>query len=137
MAGEKPKFNPNKPYDVVGNEQKPAFNPNKPFNEVDVIEKDPFALVQEREEKKHALDNIIDSVPDIDEGRKQVLRDITSRGVKGDDLRDAILTLQGKHHKQSMDGSIKYYLDDKGIPRALANNEPPPKGHDINSIWGE
>ncbi len=130
-------FNPND-FEVVESNSVTSFDPNE-FEVVSApkIEKDPFALVQEREEKKHALDNIINSVPDIDDGRKQILRDITSRGVKGDDLRDAILTLQGKHHKQSMDGSIKYYLDDKGIPRALANNEPPPKGYDINSIWGE
>jgi hypothetical protein len=102
------------------------------------VEKDPFTLVQEKEAQKHKTDEIIANIPDMDDSRKQSLKELVTSGkIKGDQISNVILTYQGKHPKQSGGDSSKFYTDEKGIPHPLANNERPPKEYQINSIWGD
>lgn len=77
---------------------------------------------------------IIANIPDMDEGKKKIVEDVALRGLRGKELSDVILTLQGKHPHQ--EGNTKYYLDDKGVPKPLKNSERPPIGHEVASIWG-
>jgi len=80
------------------------------------------------------FEEIINNIPDLDDSKKETIRDLAKRGVKGEELSNSILTLQGKHPRQ--DGGFKYYLNDKGLPTPLKNNERPPVGHEVASIWG-
>lgn len=77
---------------------------------------------------------IIANIPDMDEGKKKIVEDVALRGLRGQELSDVILTLQGKHPHQ--EGNTKYYVDEKGIPKPLKNSERPPVGYEVASIWG-
>jgi len=68
------------------------------------------------------------------EGKKSILKELAQRGASQEIINNSILTLQGKHPKQQ--GGFKYYIDEFGIPNPISNNERPPEGYDIASVWG-
>lgn len=82
------------------------------------------------------FNDIIQNIPDMGDSEKEVIKDLALKGLRGNELRDAILTLQKKHPRQDSGDSSKYYFDDKGIPRPLKNSERPPVGYEVASIWG-
>lgn len=87
--------------------------------------------------KKANADSIIDAIPEMPgdtESKKQTLKDLVAKGVRGEELSNSILTLQGKHPKQN--GGAKYYMNDNGVPVPIANNERPPANHDVESLFG-
>lgn len=77
---------------------------------------------------------IIDEIPDIDTGKKDILKDLTKRGANTETLSKSILTLQGHHPHQ--EGSSNYYIDKDGVPNPLKTNEKPPKEYHVASVWG-
>jgi len=141
----KPVFDPNKPFTPENISAKPAFNPHKPFKATETITVDPLTKLQNKQDATATFIETINNIPDLDDSKKETIKDLTLKGVKGEELSNAILTLQGKHPKQNgmstifgteVSNNSKYYFDDKGIPRPLKNNERPPVGHEIASIWG-
>jgi len=99
------------------------------------------------------FEEIINNIPDLDDSKKQTIRDLALKGVKGEELSNSILTLQGKHPRQSeidkstalLTGGLgdilgktttKYYFDERGVPKPLKPDERPPKGFEVASIWG-
>lgn len=86
---------------------------------------------------KENADDIIDAIPEMPgdtESKKGLLKDLVKRGGTKEEISESILALQGKHPKQ--DGGYKYYMDEKGVARPLANSEKPPKGYDVASLFG-
>ena len=111
-----------------------GFNPAefKPISEP--IYKDTFTQIQEAQQKQADMSSIVDNIPDMDDHKKETLKDLVNKGVKGEELSNSILTLQGKHPKQ--EGGVKFYMNNKGVPVPLANSERPPVGYEVSSIWG-
>ena len=105
---------------------KEGFNPNE--------------LIQNQDKFNEVLDNI----EDVSEDEKNIIKKLAlaahdgDKGVTSADVSDAILTLQRQHPNQK--GGNKYYVKEvapevyKPIP--IANDEKPPKGYDVASIWG-
>lgn len=89
-----------------------------------------------KQEDLGQFNDIITNIPDMGDSEKEIIKDLALKGVKGQELSDAILTLQKKHPRQDSGDSSKYYFDDRGIPRPLKNSERPPLGHEVASIWG-
>lgn len=87
-----------------------------------------------QEDKISKTKEIIDRIPDLDEGKKDILLNVAKSGASKDQIGDALWTLQGKHPKQ--EGGSKYYLDDLGYPIPLKNSQRPPVGYDVASVWG-
>lgn len=97
------------------------------------------------QENQSDFENIINNIPDLDDSKKQTIRDLALKGVKGEELSNSILTLQGKHSHQNESEtgitnikgtSSKYYFNDKGIPVPLKSSERPPAGYEVASTWG-
>lgn len=125
------------PTQLFGNEKKSSLPPPNQLFNGDKIKENKNIIPQIKDfgspiEEKTS--EIIDNIPDLDEGKKQTIKDLTEKGIDSKTLSNSILTLQGKHAKQS--GGSKYYFDSKGIPQPLANDERPPKGYNIASMWG-
>ena len=105
---------------------KEGFNPNE--------------LVQNQDKFNEILNNI----EDISDDEKNVVKKLAlaahdgDKGVTSADVSDAILTLQRQHPLQ--DGGNKYYMKEVGDgifkPIPIKNDEKPPKGYDVASIWG-
>ncbi len=88
-----------------------------------------------QEQGMDGLNEAIQNVPDIDDTKKKLLKDLALKGTKKEDLKTAILTFQGQHPLQ--EGSDKYYYNDKGIPTPLKSDERPPQGFDVaNDLHG-
>jgi len=112
--------------------ESPVPQINKGFN--------PNELIQNQDKFNEVLNNI----EDVSEDEKNVIKKLAlaahdgNKGVTSADVSDAILTLQRQHPEQ--DGGNKYYMKEvapevyKPIP--IKNNERPPVGHDVASIWG-
>lgn len=151
---EKPPFNPALPYSEPKRDAKPAFDSNKPFSETKQdVNKDyydalqfgnspkgkPTEQVNQPDFLKPDYKNVIDRIefdfgdPNT-EGKKAILKDLAESGASQEVLSNSILTLQGKHPKQQ--GGYKYYIDEFGIPNPISNNERPPAGYDVASVWG-
>ena len=79
-------------------------------------------------------EEIINRIPDLDEDKKDIIRDLAKRNATTEELGQAIGTLQGKHPHQ--EGGTKYYTNDRGVPVPLRNDERPPAGYEVASIWG-
>ncbi len=97
------------------------------------------------QEGQNQFENIINNIPDLDDSKKEIIRDLAKKGVRGEELSNSILTLQGKHPRQNGSSAVlgmevsnnsKYYIGDNGIPVPLKNNERPPVGYEVASIWG-
>lgn len=143
MGDLKPKFNPNKEYSPiesdVATQTKPPFNPKAEFKPIEEkqYKNEGLNLYDELGKPKEDANQIIDNIPDLEgatESKKQVLKDLVAKGVRGEELSNSILTLQGKHPKQ--DGGFKYYYDENGLPIPLRNDEKAPTGHNVASIFG-
>lgn len=132
-----------KPEQVLGNSTLPS--PNQVFSEKPTTTAYEKALAGEQtgiDKFKQTIANI----PDMEEGKKKIVEDIALRGLRGEELSNAILTLQGKHPHQNEDTGLsslnwignnnKYYLNDKGVPIPLKNSERPPVGYEVASVWG-
>lgn len=126
-----------KPVTPAVNEVKPVGE-LKPLNDTQATDQayykaagfipDPNANIAER------TNRIIDSVEGLDDGKKDILRDLAKNNASTEEISQAIGTLQGKHPHQ--DGVPKYYLNDRGVPVPLKNDERPPAGYNIASVWG-
>lgn len=152
---DKPTFDPNKPYQEVGG-SKPAFDPTKPYKEVksnlsplgklnsidkSLIDVQPNNVVDVDLKLNSYIDNLNKNSPltnQIDDDQKKSLINYAKAGASKEDISDAIMTYQGVHPKQ-VDGN-KYYMKEVAPsvykPIAINNNEKPPKGYDVESIWG-
>jgi len=152
---EKPKFNPNVPYQEatgsVPSAKKPAFDPNKKFEyaspelregDTNIITpkyKTPRDLEVEssinllKEKGGRNGSTVLDSEWDV---LKDVLKDPRATEEQRE---KAILTIQGYDAKHD-DNNTMYYnkLEDNGVyvPTALAYGEKPPKGYKVASVWG-
>lgn len=132
--GTKPAFNPNKPFEPILAD-KPKFNPKEQYT-VEVPDTSVYANVLNSQENQNQFENIVNNIPDLDDSKKETIRELAKKGIKGEELSNSILTLQGKHPRQDQDGSVKYYINDKGLPTPLKNNERPPIDYEVASIWG-
>lgn len=131
-------------YEIISEEEKTPFN-----QRFEVIESpvpsmrqgfNPNELIQNHDKFNEVLNNI----EDVSEDEKNVIKKLAlaahdgDKGVTSADVSDAILTLQRQHPLQ--EGGNKYYMKEvapdvyKPIP--IKNNEKPPKGYDVASIWG-
>jgi len=140
MPENKPPFDPNKPVNTGTN--KPAFNPNEPVKAVADTRSSgtDYSFLNGIRSEAEA-DEIIDRLDTKNDDEKQIIKNIAIAQKQGrasvEDISDAILTIQGQHPKQS--GGTKYYMKDvNGVqkPVPIANNERPPEGYDVASIWG-
>jgi hypothetical protein len=112
-----------KPIGAVDSGVKPVGN-LKPIGVIqEPIEKDAFTLVQEQQDAKGRVDEVVNSITDLDDSKKNYIKKLAINGVKGEDLSNSILTLQGKHPNQE-DG--RFYYDNSGIPRPLKKGEAIP-----------
>jgi len=100
----------------------------------------PNELIQNQDKFNEVLNNI----EDVSEDEKNIIKKLAlaahdgDKGVTSADVSDAILTLQRQHPDQK--GGNKYYVKEVAPevykPIAIANDEKPPKGYDVASIWG-
>lgn len=81
-------------------------------------------------------DEIINKL-DASADEKKVIKDLAIAEKQGrvskEDVSNAILTVQGQHPNQ--EGGSKYYMKD-GKPIPIRNDEKPPQGYDVASVWG-
>ena len=95
----------------------------------------PYIANIKKEEGLDKLTNIVNDIPDLDDTKKKIWKDLALKGTPQEDLSNALLTLQGKHSHQ--DGGDKYYYNDKGVPVPLKSDERPPQGFDVaNDLHG-
>lgn len=117
-------------------------SPNDVFNQPTGLDKgfNPNELIQNQDKFNEVLNNI----EDVSEDEKNIIKKLAlaahdgDKGVTSADVSDAILTLQRQHPLQ--DGGNKYYMKEVGDgifkPIPIKNDEKPPKGYDVASIWG-
>lgn len=153
---EKPKFNPNQPYETA-NTGKPKFNPNAGYS---VAEDNisPIGKLAVRDESVQVptyknlhdleVDNAVNFIKEkggrngstIMDQELDLLRNVLKNpNATQEQRKNAILTIQGYDSKHSDDNTMYYNkLEDNGVymPTALAYGERPPKGYDMPSIWG-
>lgn len=140
MPENKPPFDPNKPSEVI--KSKPPFDPNKPS--VPIYDKTSsgtdYSFLNNIKDEA-ATDEIISKLDTKNDDEKQIIKNIAIAQKQGrasiEDLSNAILTVQGQHPKQ--DGGKKYYIkEENGVfkPVPIRNDERPPQGYDVASIWG-
>lgn len=86
-------------------------------------------------------DEIIGRLDTKNDDEKSIIKNMAIAQKQGkasnEDVSNAILTIQGQHPKQG--GGNKYYMkEENGVykPIPLSNDEKPPKGYDVASIWG-
>jgi len=121
-----------KPTEVLGGGSKlpspaEAFSPKKTT--------DTYSAALSGEIPENNLDDIVNSIPDLDETKKKIYKNLALKRIPQPELSSALLTLQGKHPIQ--DGGDKYYYNAKGIPTPLRSDERPPKGFDVaNDLHG-
>src|ERR1700749_346419 len=130
-VGELKPFNPTKTSDI-----KPVGQ-LKPFTPTKQPRKDPYVEMLNNQSSQDDTFNIIDSLPEMPgdtDSKKEILKDLVRNGGTADEVNSSILTLQGKHPHQ--EGGTKYYTNDKGVAIPLKNNEKPPAGYHIASIFG-
>lgn len=99
--------------------------------------RNPYQESIKREDGLSKIDEIVNNLPEMPgdhESKKAIFKDLALRRLPQAELSNSLLTLQGKHPHQ--EGGSKYYLDEKGIPIPLKNDERPPTGNEVASIWG-
>lgn len=152
---EKPKFNPNVPYQEatgsVPSAKKPAFDPNKKFEYAapELREGDKSVITPKyKTPQELEVDSAVNFIKEkggrngstILDSEIDVLRDVLkdSRSTQ-EQKRKAILTIQGYDDKHD-DNNTMYYMkkEDNGVymPTPLAYGEKPPKGYKVASVWG-
>lgn len=99
---------------------------------------DPLALTPQ-EKKMQEVGKIVDNLDFTggynDDEKKYLINLAKNPNIDYTTWNDAKLTVGGEHPKQ--DGQQTYYFDDKtGLPVPLAQSERPPKGKEIESVWG-
>ena len=152
---EKPKFNPNVPYQEakgsVPSATKPAFDPNKKFEYAspELREGDSSVILPKYKTPQDlAVDSSINLLKErggrngstVLDSEWDVLKDVLKDPRATKEQREkAILTIQGYDAKHD-DNNTMYYnkLEDNGVyvPTALAYGEKPPKGYKVASVWG-
>jgi len=131
-------------YSVIEEPNQDSFNERFTVLESPVPQVDkgfnPNELIQNQDKFNEVLNNI----EDVSEDEKSIIKKLAlaahdgDKGVTSADVSDAILTLQRQHPDQK--GGNKYYVKEVAPevykPIAIANDEKPPKGYDVASIWG-
>lgn len=141
MPDVKPPFNPNEPYKAPESQSnsKPAFNPQADFKAAKpeyVPHIDDFMPVpNDNTDKIESAINFLDKNPttkggliDVD---KDILRDVMKHpNVTQNQIKEAIGTMQS--------GNLYYLKNENGVmvPKQLKNGERPPKGYNVQSVWG-
>lgn len=141
MPDVKPPFNPNEPYKATESQSnsKPAFNPQADFKSAKheyVPHIDDFMPVpNDNTDKIESAINFLDKNPttkggliDVD---KNILRDVMNHpNVTQNQIKEAIGTMQS--------GNLYYLKNENGVmvPKQLKNGERPPKGYNVQSVWG-
>ncbi len=140
MPEEKPVFDPNKPYQAPESQvgSKPPFNPTVEYKPVKsfVPHIDDFMPVpNDNADKVESAIDFLDKNPttkggliDVD---KDILRDVMKHpNVTQNQIKEAIGTMQS--------GNLYYLKNENGvmIPKQLKNGERPPKGYNVQSVWG-
>jgi len=146
MPEEKPPFDPNKPFEVAnaakGN--KPKFNPNEAYTPLDngPKYKDAFTSVNEEiysaDKKGDKIESAIEFIAknpltkggllDVD---KDALRSVmTNPRASKEQISESIATMQS--------GNPYYIKNENGVmmPKELKDGAQPPKGRDVQSVWG-
>lgn len=156
MPENKPKFDPNKPFEPAS-QNKPAFDPNKEYTPVD----DGLTAIGRLKSSsagtipkqvKSPLDIGAESAVELIKkqgGRNgsilldselDVLKDVLKDPRATDEQRKrSILVIQGYDPKHSDDGTMFYMsMDENGVvtPKALAYGEKAPKGYEVAKVWG-
>lgn len=88
-------------------------------------------------DKLQNLNKIINDIPELpgdSESKKKLYKDLLLKGITPKESKEVLETLSGLHPHQ--DGGTKYYINDKGLPVPLKDNERPPHGYEVASIWG-
>ena len=151
------------PEDVKPFGQLKPYNPNegqiKPVGKLKKVGEIGTSMISDFGSEGLELDNedkvnqIIQNIPDLDDSKKEIIKDLAKKGASRDDLKNSILTLQGNHPRQSdidkgtalLTGglgdllgktTVKYYFNDKGMPVPLKPDERPPVGFEVASTWG-
>ena len=84
-----------------------------------------------------SVDKFIEELPDVLPGgdtQKKILKDLALKGTPLSELKNAFLTMAGRHpHQESSTFNVNanYYYNDKGLPVPLKSNERPPQGFDV------
>jgi hypothetical protein len=120
-----------KPTQVLGGGSK-LPSPNEVFNQRDAY--NDVINDYNPEDKINEIANAIPEMPGDHESKNNIYKDILRKGLSPEITTNSLLTLQGKHPHQ--EGGYKYYINDAGVPVPLKNNERPPQGYEVASIWG-
>lgn len=130
------------PYNLGGKE-KPRYTPYQPTSQVDYGQQqkatEAAVLTSTRTQEDDKIDQLDFVFDGYNEDEKDFLKKLSrDERVTVDEFNEAIATMGGNHPIQ--DGDQSYYLDvnSKGVnmPIPVPTNQRPPKGKEIESVWG-